>query len=239
MRHEHIHVSDKTTLDELLVVIEELNRDPDISGFIIQLPLPPQLEAATPQIIRAITPIKDIDGFGAYNLGKTFLSTDFEHLPPATPAGVIELLHYYQIPIEGKHAVVVGRSNIVGKPLGIMLLNRGATVTMCHSKTADLKQMTLQADILCCAVGSAHLITADMVKPGATVIDIGITKVGEGIQGDIDFENVQHIASAITPMPGGIGPTTVASLIRNCVRAKERQLELIRNKKIEEEDMEA
>jgi len=235
MRHELIKVSEKIRFDELLTLIEELNRDPDITGFIMQLPLPAHLEKATPQIIRSITPMKDIDGFGAYNLGKIFLSTEFEHLPPATPGGVIQMLTHYGIGIEGKHAVIVGRSNIVGKPLAIMLLNRGATVTICHSQTPNLAAMTIQADILCCAVGSAHLIKAPMVKPGAVVIDIGITKNEEGITGDVDFENVQLIASAITPMPGGVGPTTVASLLRNCVRAKERQLELIHNKKLEEQ----
>ena len=219
MRHEHMHLDAKISLDKLMQTIDKLNTDADVTGFIVQLPLPKHLEASVPQIIKAIDPKKDVDGFGAYNLGKTFLSVDFEHLPPATPAGVIELLSYYKIPIEGKHAVIVGRSNIVGKPLAVMLLNRGATITVCHSRTKDLTSITKQADILCAAV-----ITKDMVKPGAVIIDIGVSRDEEGLKGDVDFEAVQEIASAITPVPGGVGPMTVASLIRNCVRAKERQL---------------
>lgn len=225
LRHEHKHLPDATELPELMALIDALNKDADVSGFIIQLPLPKHLQTSVPQIIRAIDPKKDVDGFGAYNLGKMFLSTTFEDLPPATPAGVIELLRYYKIPIEGKHAVVVGHSNIVGKPLAVMLLNRSATVTVCHIKTKNLKQHTEQADILCVAVGKAGLITKDMVKPGAVVIDIGITRMGEKLLGDVDFDNVKEIASAITPVPGGVGPLTVASLIRNCVTAKRRQLE--------------
>lgn len=224
LRHEHKHLNEKTTLPELMQLIDELNKDRDVTGFIVQLPLPKQLQPSVPQVIRAIDPKKDIDGFGAYNLGKMFLSTEFEHLPPATPAGVIELLSYYNIPIEGKHAVVVGHSNIVGKPLAIMLLNRDATVTVCHIKTKNLKSHTLQADILCVAVGKPNLITKDMVKPGAVVIDIGVTRVGDKLSGDVDFEHVKEIASAITPVPGGVGPLTVASLIRNCVTAKKRQM---------------
>ncbi|MBP7114540.1 MAG: bifunctional 5,10-methylenetetrahydrofolate dehydrogenase/5,10-methenyltetrahydrofolate cyclohydrolase [Candidatus Peribacteraceae bacterium] len=225
MRHEHRHLQDSTTLPALMEVIDELNNDADVTGFIVQLPLPKALQPHVPQIIRAIDPKKDIDGFGAYNLGKMFLSTEFEHLPPATPAGVIELLSHYKIPIEGKHAVVVGHSNIVGKPLAIMLLNRDATVTVCHIKTKNLKEQTLQADILCVAVGKPGLITEDMVKPGAVIIDIGVTKVDGVLKGDVDFDAVQKIASAITPVPGGVGPMTVASLIRNCVTAKKRQNE--------------
>lgn len=225
MRHEHKHLSDSTTLKELMSLIDDLNNDADVTGFIVQLPLPKHLHTSVPQIIRAIDPKKDIDGFGAYNLGKMFLSTEFEHLPPATPAGIIELLSHYKIPIEGKHAVVVGHSNIVGKPLAIMLLNRDATVTVCHIKTKNLKEHTLQADILCVAVGKPGLITKDMVKPGSVVIDIGVTRAGEKLLGDVDFENVKEIASAITPVPGGVGPLTVASLIRNCVTAKRRQME--------------
>jgi methylenetetrahydrofolate dehydrogenase (NADP+)/methenyltetrahydrofolate cyclohydrolase len=213
-------------LKKLLSVIDTLNDDPDVSGFIVQLPLPGHLQKDVPTIIRAIDPKKDVDGFTAYNLGKMFLSTEFEHLPPATPAGVLTLLTDYQIPIEGKHAVIVGHSNIVGKPLALMLLNRGATVTVCHVKTVDLASHTRQADILCTAVGKAALITKDMVKPGAVVIDIGISRdEQERLRGDVDFEAVKEIASAITPVPGGVGPMTVASLIRNCVRAKERQIQ--------------
>ncbi len=224
MRYDHRHYKEDVTLKELLNVIDELNADADVAGFIIQLPLPKHLEPHVPQIIRAIDPKKDIDGFGAYNLGKMFLSTEYEDLPPATPAGVIQLLEHYKISIVGKHAVVVGRSNNVGKPLAVMLLNRNATVTFCHSKTADLGSFTKQADILCVAVGNPEMITKDMVKPGAVVIDIGMSRDEEGLKGDVKFDEVKAIASAISPTPGGIGPMTVASLIRNCVRAKERQM---------------
>lgn len=225
MRSDHRHLPEKTTLKKLMDTIEELNADPDVTGFIVQVPLPPQLQPQVPQVIRAIDPKKDVDGFGAYNLGKMFLSVEFEHLPPATPAGVMEMLHFYGIPVAGKHAVVVGRSNIVGKPLAVMLLNRGATVTVCHSQTSDLAFFTSQADLLFTAVGKPKLITKEMVKPGAVVIDIGTTRTEKGLQGDVDFENVKEVASAITPVPGGVGPLTVASLIRNCVVAKKRQMD--------------
>ncbi len=224
LRNEHKHLSEKTTLKELMSLIDELNADTDVTGFIVQLPLPKHLQAHVPDVIRSIDPKKDIDGFGAYNLGKMFLSVEFEHLPPATPSGVIELLKYYKLPIEGKHAVIVGRSNIVGKPLAIMLLNRGATVTICHSKTKNLSDITKQADILIAAVGSPKMIKDEMVKKGAVVIDIGVSRVDGKLQGDVDFDAVEKIASAITPVPGGVGPLTVASLIRNCATAKRRQI---------------
>lgn len=226
MRHEHKHLAASTTLKELMSTIDALNKDADVTGFIVQLPLPPALQPHVPEVIKAIDPKKDIDGFGAYNLGKMFLSVEFEHLPPATPSGIIEMLKYYKIDVAGKHAVVVGRSNIVGKPLAIMLLNRGATVSICHSKTKDLAAMTKQADILCLAVGSPKMITKDMVKKGAVVIDIGVSRVDGKLCGDADFDALQNTASAITPVPGGVGPLTVASLIRNCVTAKKRQIEV-------------
>jgi len=203
-----------------------LNNDPDVTGFIIQLPLPSQLAEHEPQLFRAIDPYKDVDGFTAYNVGKMFLSTAFEHLPPATPAGVIELLSYYDIPVESKHVVVVGQSNIVGKPLAVMLQNRNATVTMCNEYTKDLGSLTRQADILISAVGKSGLITDDMVKDGAVLIDIGMSHNEAGkLSGDMDFDTLKEKASAITPVPGGIGPMTVACLIKNCVTAKKRQLE--------------
>jgi len=223
MRYEHRHLPEETTFKDLLNLIRELNVDADVAGFIVQMPLPKHLEKKVPELIREIDPKKDIDGFGAYNLGKTFLSVQFEHLPPATPAGVIALLEYYKIFIAGKRTVIVGRSNTVGKPLAVMLLNRDATVTICHSKTKNLPDITKQADILIAAVGKPKFVKAEMVKKGAVVIDVGITKTPEGLVGDIDFEAVKEVASAITPVPGGVGPMTVASLIRNCVRAKERQ----------------
>ncbi len=222
---EHKHLSEETTLTELIDVIDDLNDDDSVSGFIVQLPLPDHLQPSVPQIIREIDPKKDVDGFTAYNLGKVFLSTEFEHLPPATPAGVIRLLDHFDIEIEGKHVVMVGHSNIVGKPLATMLLNRGATVTVCHIKTQDLAAHTKQADILCSAVGKPNLITEDMVKDGVVVVDIGITKTDDGLKGDTDFEAIKDKASAITPVPGGVGPMTVASLLSNCIAAKKRQQE--------------
>ncbi|HCI03797.1 MAG: bifunctional 5,10-methylenetetrahydrofolate dehydrogenase/5,10-methenyltetrahydrofolate cyclohydrolase [Candidatus Peribacteraceae bacterium] len=224
LRSEHKHMPESTSLEELLKVIDDLNNDNDVSGFIVQVPLPDHLNDKIPQITRAVDPSKDADGFGAYNLGKMFLSTEYEHLPPATPSGIIRMLEHYKIPIEGKHAVVVGRSNIVGKPIAIMLLNRGATVSVCHSKTPDIGSITSQADILIAAVGKPKLITADMVKDGVVVIDVGVNRTDDGLCGDVDFEEIEKKASAITPVPGGVGPMTVASLIRNCVNAKERQV---------------
>jgi len=223
MRSEHRHLPEQTSFEELMSVINELNADKDTTGFIVQLPLPDQLKDRVPEIIRAIDPKKDVDGFGAYNLGKMFLSKDFEHLPPATPSGIIALLEHYDIEVEGKHVVIVGRSNIVGKPIAIMLINRSATVTVCHSRTKNLAALTQQADILICAVGKAKMITAEMVKDGVVVIDVGMNRTEEGLVGDVDYDAVSQKASAITPVPGGVGPMTVTSLIRNCVRAKERQ----------------
>ena len=223
MRSKHKHLPEDTSLEDLMSVVQELNSDPDVTGFIVQLPLPSHLGDHVPQIIREIDPKKDVDGFGAYNLGKMLLSRDFEHLTPATPLGIILMLEHYGIDVAGKHVVVVGRSNTVGKPISVMLLNRDATVTICHSKTKDLKALTSQADILIAAVGKPKMITEDMVKDGAVVIDVGINRTDEGLVGDVDFEAVEKKASAITPVPGGVGPMTVAALIRNCVSAKERQ----------------
>ncbi len=225
MRSEHRHLPADSSLEDLMKEIERLNADVDVAGFMVQLPLPAHLEEHVPLIIRAINPRKDADGFHAYNLGKMLLSKEFEHLPPATPSGIITLLEYYNIPVTSKHVVIVGRSNIVGKPLAIMLLNRDATVTVCHSKTKNLAAMTRQADILIVAVGKPQMITADMVQPGAVVIDVGMSKADECLVGDVDFEAVKTVASAITPVPGGVGPMTVASLIKNCVYAKKRQMQ--------------
>ncbi len=226
LRHEHLHLDATITKEELFEEIDRLNNDADVTGFIVQLPLPSHLQESVPEVIKAIDPKKDVDGFGAYNVGKMFLSTEFEHLPPATPSGIIELLNFYKIDPAGKHVVVVGRSNIVGKPIAVMLLNRDATVTIAHSKTQNLASLTQQADILIAAVGKPHLITADMVKPGVVVIDVGMNRTKDGkLVGDSDFDALEKIASAITPTPGGVGPLTVASLIRNCVTAKKRQAE--------------
>ena len=225
IRCEHRTLPDTIRFEELLTVIEELNRDTAVSGFILQVPLPEMLSKQLPQIVRAFDPKKDVDGFTAYNLGKLFLSKEFEHLPPATPAGIVTLLEHYNIRVAGKHVVIVGRSTLVGKPLSIMLLHRDATVTICHSQTPDLGSVTRTADILVSAVGKPGLITKDMVKKGAVVIDVGITRTDGGLIGDVDFDGVKDVASAITPVPGGVGPMTVASLLRNVVRAKERQMQ--------------
>lgn len=213
---------DTITQDDLIKEIEVLNNDDSINGFIAQMPLPDQINP--PQIIRAIDPKKDVDGFHAYNLGKMFLSPEFEDLPPATPSGIVKLLDHYDIPIRGKEVVIVGHSNTVGKPISTMMLNRNATVTTCHIHTKDLTSHTKRADILIVAVGRANLITADMVKEGVTVVDVGINRTDEGkLCGDVDFENVSKKASYITPVPGGVGPMTVAALIINTVNAAKRQ----------------
>lgn len=209
------------TTDELIEKIEELNNDPMIHGILVQLPLPKHIY--TPNVIRAINPHKDVDGFTAYNLGKMFISPEFEHLVPCTPLGVIRMLEYYEIPVEGKEVVIVGHSNIVGKPLSTMLLNRNATVTTCHVYTQDLAAHTKRADILCVGVGKANLITENMVKTGAVVVDIGVNRTEDGkLVGDVDFDNISKKASYITPVPGGAGPMTVACLMENVVTAAKR-----------------
>jgi methylenetetrahydrofolate dehydrogenase (NADP+)/methenyltetrahydrofolate cyclohydrolase len=219
-----IELPEETTQQELIEEIEKLNTDPKINGFIVQLPLP--VHISTPKIIRAIDPKKDVDGFHAYNLGKMFLSPEFEDLPPATPAGIIRLLEEYNIEIEGKEAVVVGHSKTVGKPISTMLLNRNATVTTCHIHTKDLKSHTKRADILVVAVGKPNLITADMVKEGVVVIDVGINRLENGkIVGDTDFDAIKQKASFISPVPGGVGPMTVASLMQNTITATSRNRE--------------
>lgn len=218
---EQFDFSDAVTTEKLVAKIEELNSDDSVHGILVQLPLPEGVYA--PEVLKAIKPSKDADGFTAYNLGKMFLSTEFEHLAPCTPLGVIRMLEYYDIEVRGKEVVVVGHSNIVGKPLSIMLLNRGATVTTCHIDTVDLAFHTRRADILCVAVGKVGLIKADMVKEGAVVVDIGINRLDDGrLVGDCDFEGLKGKVSFITPVPGGAGPMTVACLMENTVKAAKR-----------------
>lgn len=218
---EQINYENSVTNEELLGKIEELNGKEDVHGILVQLPLPEHIFA--PGVIKAIDPKKDVDGFTAYNIGKMFLSTDFEDLPPCTPAGVIKMLDYYDIDVSGMDATIVGASNIVGKPLTTMLLNRGATTTTCHIKTKDLKANTLKADLLCVAVGKINLITEDMVKDGVIVVDIGVNRKEDGkLCGDVDFEKISEKASFITPVPGGAGPMTVACLMENTVKAAKR-----------------
>ncbi len=213
---------DSITQESLLQKIQELNEDDSVNGLIVQLPLPEQIYV--PDVIRAVAPAKDVDGFHAYNVGKMFLSPEFEDLPPATPLGIVKLLDHYDIPIQGQEVVVVGHSNIVGKPISMMMLNRNATVTTCHIHTKDLSAHTRRADILIVAVGKEKLITADMVKEGVVVVDVGMNRNEAGkLCGDTDFDAISKKASFITPVPGGVGPMTVAALIINTIRATERQ----------------
>jgi methylenetetrahydrofolate dehydrogenase (NADP+)/methenyltetrahydrofolate cyclohydrolase len=207
--------------DELIRLIEKLNKDNSIDGFIVQLPLPQHIN--TYQVIEAIDPKKDVDGFHPANMGRVFINQiDEDTFLPATPAGIIKMLDYYGISPEGKNAVVIGRSNIVGKPVAMLLLHRNATVTICHSKTRNLYEHTKNADILVVAAGSPRLVTADMVKEGAYVVDVGTTRIGEKLVGDVDFEHVIKKAHC-SPVPGGVGPLTVAMLISNTVKAAERK----------------
>ena len=202
----------------LVECVARLNADPRVHGIVVQLPLPRQLDAA--RVLAAVSPAKDVDGFHALNLGA--LLQGRPGFVPGTPAGVMRLLEHAGVPLARRRAVIVGRSTIVGKPLALLLLQKDATVTICHSKTADLAAVTRQADILVAAVGSAKLIGADMVKAGACVVDVGINRLADGtLAGDVDFAAVKETAGWITPVPGGVGPMTVAMLIVNTVRAAE------------------
>lgn len=208
-----------TTQTELLALIEKLNEDDGVDGILCQLPLPAQIDEKA--VINAISPAKDVDGFHPVNTGK--LLTGEQGFVPCTPAGIIEMLRYCGIETAGKHCVVIGRSNIVGKPAALLMLRENATVTVCHSRTANLKEIVSQADIVIAAVGKAKFVTADMIKPGAAVIDVGINRNAEGkVCGDVDFENVKEVAGAITPVPGGVGPMTIAMLMKNTVEAYEK-----------------
>ena len=209
--------------DELLAVIERLNADAAIHGILVQLPLPAALSEVEQEVLNRISPDKDVDGFHPVNVGR--LSTGQGALAPCTPAGCIKMLEYADIPMDGKHAVVIGRSNIVGKPMAQLLLAKNATVTICHSHTKNLAEITRQADILVAAIGKPRFVKADMVKPGATVIDVGINRIEpKKLVGDVDFEAVCEIAGAITPVPGGVGLLTVAMLMQNVVTAAKMQL---------------
>jgi methylenetetrahydrofolate dehydrogenase (NADP+)/methenyltetrahydrofolate cyclohydrolase len=204
-----------------LDLIRRLNRDPRIHGILVQLPLPPQLDDG--RILEEVSADKDVDGFHVHNMGKLLAGASV--YPPCTPYGVVKLLDAAGIPIAGRDAVVVGRSVIVGKPMALMLLERGATVTFCHSQTRDLASHTQRADILVTAVGRPGLISAAMIKPGAAVIDVGINRLPSGkVAGDVDFESVKTKAAYITPVPGGVGPMTVTMLIANTVHAAERRI---------------
>ncbi len=206
----------ETTQEELLSLVDTLNNKDDINGILVQLPLPKHLDDKS--VIERISPKKDVDAFHAVNVGKIMLG-EYDFLP-CTPAGVMEMLHQYEIPVEGKQCVVIGRSNIVGKPMGMLLLHENGTVTICHSRTANLKEVCQRADILVAAVGRAKFVTADMVKDGAVVIDVGMNRDENGkLCGDVDFENVKDKCSYITPVPGGVGPMTIATLMKNTIKA--------------------
>jgi methylenetetrahydrofolate dehydrogenase (NADP+) / methenyltetrahydrofolate cyclohydrolase len=202
------------TEDELLAEVEALNADESIDGILVQLPLPKQLDEA--KVIGAVDPVKDVDGFHPFNAGQLYLGRPT--LVPATPLGVMALLEEYKIPLDGARAVVVGRSTIVGKPVAHLLLQANATVTICHSHTDDLARETLDADVLVVAAGVPEIVTADMVKSGSAVVDVGINRGAEGVVGDVDPDAALH-AAFITPVPGGVGPMTIAMLLRNTVRA--------------------
>ena len=208
-----------TTEEELLALVEELNNDKSVNGILCQLPLPYGLNESV--VINAISPEKDVDAFHPTNVGKIMIG-DYD-FAPCTPAGIMEMLKYYDISVEGKTCVVIGRSNIVGKPMSLLLLHKNGTVTTCHSKTADLKEVCRRADILVAAVGRANFVTADMVKEGAVVIDVGMNRSEGKLCGDVDFEAVKEKASYITPVPGGVGPMTIAMLMKNTLTAAKKQ----------------
>ncbi len=214
---EHL-LDENVTQEQVLQLIDNLNKNKKISGILVQLPVPPHIDVNV--ISESIDPLKDVDAFNLKNVGKIMVGNFSEKtLLPCTPAGIIELLKRTNIDICGKHAVIIGRSNIVGKPLALLLLHENATVTICHTKTQNLNEICKTADILISACGKPKLVTENMVKIGAIVVDVGINRLTNGkIQGDVDFENVLKKISKITPVPGGVGPMTIAMLMRNCVK---------------------
>ena len=216
---EEYALPESTTEKELLGLIDTLNAKKSINGILCQLPLPRHLDEK--RIINAISPEKDVDAFHPVNVGRIMIG-DYDFVP-CTPAGIMEMLAYENIETEGKSCVVIGRSNIVGKPMAMLLLHKNGTVTICHSKTRNLKEICLDADILVAAVGKAKFVTADMVKEGAVVIDVGMNRENGRLCGDVDFEAVKDKASAITPVPGGVGPMTIAMLMQNTLTAAKRQ----------------
>lgn len=221
-----LRYSSDITEEQLLEVVDKLNNDDDVDGYIVQLPLPKHISEQ--KVLLAINPDKDVDGFHPMNVGK--MVTGLPCYLPATPAGIVELLKRYNIPTQGKHCVVIGRSNIVGTPMAVLMSRKDkhadCTVTICHSRTENIKEYTLQADILIVALGKPHFVTADMVKEGTTVIDVGIhriesatTKSGFRLVGDVDFDHVAPKCAYITPVPGGVGPMTIVSLLQNTLKA--------------------
>jgi methylenetetrahydrofolate dehydrogenase (NADP+) / methenyltetrahydrofolate cyclohydrolase len=223
--HSEVHAMPAATTEaKLIAFVKELNNNPAIHGILVQLPLPAHI--ASRAVIEHIAPWKDVDGFHFRNIGALF--TGEPGFYPCTPWGVMKMLEHAGVEVQGLHAVVVGRSAIVGKPMALMLLNAGATVTICHSRTRNLAGMTRQADVLVAAVGKPRMIVRDMVKPGAVVIDVGVNRLPDGkLAGDVDFEAVAPIASHITPVPGGVGPMTIAMLLGNTVKSAERAVGLL------------
>ncbi|MEC8800212.1 MAG: bifunctional methylenetetrahydrofolate dehydrogenase/methenyltetrahydrofolate cyclohydrolase FolD [Planctomycetota bacterium] len=228
MESRHIPLPADVSQEALMEEVQQLNRDDTVHGILVQLPLPDELDAQP--ILDAILPAKDVDAFHPENVG--LLSQGRPRYLPCTPHGVIQLLHRAGIETAGKHCVIVGRSDIVGKPLGLMLVQRqsgcgptaaNATVTICHSRTQNLRDITKQADVLIAAIGQAEFITAEMVKPGSVVVDVGINRGENGLVGDVAFEEVSEVAAAITPVPGGVGPLTVTMLLENTLRAAQHQ----------------
>ncbi len=223
IRSDVIALPEDSTKDQLLDTIDRLNADPAVNGILVQLPLPSAIKSHEQEILERIDPLKDVDGFHPFNVGK--LVTGAPTLVPCTPAGCVKMLDLAGIDIDGKRAVIIGRSNIVGKPMLHLLMARHATVTVCHSHTKPLGEVTREADILVAAMGRAKFVTADMVKPGATVIDVGINRIApKKLVGDVDFDSVKEIAGAITPVPGGVGLLTVSMLMQNVVTATRLQL---------------
>lgn len=220
IRSEVIRLPASTGEAELLERIDGLNADDRVHGILVQLPLPGTID--TEKVLDRIRPDKDVDGFHPLNVGNLCIGK--ETLVPCTPQGVIRMLEIAGVPIEGKRAVIIGRSNIVGKPMANLLLARNATVTVCHSRTADLPAVTRQADILIAAVGKPRFVAAEMVGPGAVVVDVGINRVNDKLVGDVDFAAVREVAGAITPVPGGVGPLTIAMLLHNTLKAASMQL---------------
>jgi len=220
VRSQQIDYPASVTQAELIARIRKLNADPAVHAILVQLPLPKHLDAAT--VLHAVAPEKDGDGFHESNLGA--LLAGRPTVVPCTPAGVLRLIEHAGVALAGRHAVVVGRSNIVGKPVSLLLLQKDATVTICHSKTKDLGAVCRQGDVLVAAVGRAKLVSGAMVKPGACVIDVGINRLADGtLAGDVDFDAAKNVAGAITPVPGGVGPMTIAMLLENCIHAAARQ----------------
>lgn len=220
IRSEEFALSAQTSQEELIALVNELNGRADINGILVQLPLPKQLDEKA--VIETISVTKDVDAFHPANVGRIMIG-DFDFLP-CTPAGIMELIDNAGVSVDGKQCVVIGRSNIVGKPMGMLLLHRNGTVTICHSHTINLKEITSKADILVAAVGKPHFVTDDMVKPGAVVIDVGMNRLANGkLCGDVDFDAVSKKAAYITPVPGGVGPMTRAMLLKNTIKAAKLQ----------------